>query len=69
VNTDYLRKSLASYKYGIHLTIFIVLEALYIYIYTQIFHRHKVLNNEQQINATNPLYEPANITRIHPRDP
>ena len=40
-------------------------EALYI----QIFHRHKVLITEQQVNDTNPLYEPANITRILPREP
>jgi len=37
--------------------------------YMQIFHQHKVLITEQQVNGTNPLYELANTTRIFPHNP
>ena len=38
-------------------------------LYTQVFHQHKMLVTEQQINEPNPLYELVNTTQILPRNP
>jgi hypothetical protein len=35
-------------------------------LYIQTFHQQKVLNTEQQVSNTNPLFELANITFSHP---